>query len=146
MLEPTSHVSLHALLQNPWAFDMLRTVPVKFHRKQAQYEASTHYPLIQTFGDHITQIRYSYFTIAPFRVPFEWMRLWYEAYSEFSRILQDEKFQFRFLLEPGDFVLYSNLTMVHARESFSGARWVRGAYFNQNQVMRHLQSKLHTKY
>jgi alpha-ketoglutarate-dependent taurine dioxygenase len=44
------------------------------------------------------------------------MRLWYQAYGEFAKILHDEKFQFRFMLEPGDFVLYSNLTMVHARE------------------------------
>jgi gamma-butyrobetaine dioxygenase len=27
---------------NPWAYDMLRTVPVKFHRKQKDYEAVTH--------------------------------------------------------------------------------------------------------
>ncbi len=89
-------------------------------------------------GDHIVQIRYSYFTMAPFRVPFPWMRKWYEAYSEFAKILYDEKFQFRFMLEPGDFVLYSNLTMVHARESFSGPRWVKGVYFDQNKVMEHL--------
>ena len=127
---------------NPWAFDMLRTIPVKFHRKQANFEAATHYPLIQTFGDSIIQIRYSYFTMAPFRVPFEWMKLWYSAYSEFSKILQDQKFQFRFLLEPGDFVLYSNLTMVHARESFSGARWVRGVYFDQSKVTKHLASQI----
>jgi alpha-ketoglutarate-dependent taurine dioxygenase len=71
----------------------------------------------------------------------EWMRLWYQAYGEFAKILHDERFQFRFLLQPDDMVLYSNLTMVHARESFSGARWVRGVYFDQNKVMSHLKSK-----
>ena len=150
---------------NPWAFDMLSTINVKFHRKQKNFEAVTHYPLIQTYGDHVLQIRYSYFTMvclfrplfflhfflrlisffssssffkAPFRVPFEWMRLWYEAYNAFAKILQDEKYQFRFLLQPGDYVLYSNRTMVHAREAFSGPRWVRGAYFDQEKVLSHL--------
>lgn len=87
------------------------------------------------------------------------MRLWYQAYGEFAKILHDEKFQFRFLLEPGescvcfflhvfcliafegDFVLYSNLTMVHARESFSGSRWVKGVYFSQDRVLANLKSK-----
>ena len=128
--------ALYLKQMNPWAFDMLKTVKVKFHRKQKNFTAVTHYPIIQTMGDHIQQIRYSYFTMDPFRVPFEWMRLWYEAYDQFAKILVDPKFQYRFLLRSGDFVLYSNETLVHAREAFSGSRHVRGVYLDQKKMLK----------
>lgn len=144
---------------NPWAFDMLSTIYIKFHRKQKNFEAVTHFPIFQTYGGHVLQIRYSYFTMvgfssmfslshslnsnikmtqAPFRVPFDWMLLWYEACNMFAKILQDDKYQFRFILDPGDYVLSSNRTMVHAREALSGPRWVRGVYFDQEKSLAHL--------
>ena len=36
-----------------------------------------------------------------------------------------------FRLEAGDFLLYDNWRMLHARTSFTGARWVRGVYFDE---------------
>lgn len=36
----------------------------------------------------------------------------------------------RFLLRPGDFVLYDNHRMLHARTAFQGSRWLRGICFN----------------
>lgn len=62
----------------------------------------------------------------------------YEAYNEFAALISDERHQYRFLLRKGDFVLYSNKTMLHGREAFSGPRWVRGAYFDQDKVLKHL--------
>ena len=126
--------------KNPWAFDMLRTIPVTFHRVQQNFESKTHYPVIQTLGNSIEQIRYSYFTMAPFRVSFDWMKLWYKAYAEYASIVQDPRFQYKFLLQPGDFILYSNKSMLHARTSFQGSRHVRGVYFHEDDVMRHLNS------
>ena len=58
--------ALYLRAKNPWAFDMLSTINIKFHRKQKNFEAVTHFPLIQTLGNHITQIRYSYFTMVCF--------------------------------------------------------------------------------
>ena len=39
--------------------------------------------------------------------------------------------QYRFALAAGDFVLYDNFRMMHARTAFRGARWLRGVYFDR---------------
>jgi alpha-ketoglutarate-dependent taurine dioxygenase len=104
---------------------LLTTVPVTFHRRQAAFESIHVSPILQG-----KQIRYSYFTIAPFKMHFAEMAEWYDAYSYLSRCLRNPDFQFKFLLQPGDFVLYNNHRMVHARSAFSGRRWMRGVYFD----------------
>jgi gamma-butyrobetaine dioxygenase/trimethyllysine dioxygenase len=44
--------------------------------------------------------------------------------------LRDRRYEVRFTLEPGAFVLYDNHRMLHARAGFRGARWMGGVYFN----------------
>ncbi len=80
---------------------LLSTVPVTFHRQQAAFESIHVSPILQA-----KQIRYSYFTVAPFSLPFADMTEWYDAYSHLSRCLRNPDHQFKFLLQPGDFVLY----------------------------------------
>jgi len=58
------------------------------------------------------------------------MSAWYRAHDRFVRFCRDERHQLRFTLAPGDFVLYDNHRMLHARTAFSGPRWVRGTYLN----------------
>ena len=38
---------------------------------------------------------------------------------------------YRFLLNAGDYLLYDNHRMLHARTAFRGARWLRGIYFDR---------------
>jgi len=42
------------------------------------------------------------------------------------------------MLESGDFVLYDNFRMLHARYGFSGPRHLRGVYFNHLDVWKKL--------
>jgi gamma-butyrobetaine dioxygenase/trimethyllysine dioxygenase len=104
---------------------LLSSVPVSFHRRQAAFESIHVSPILQG-----NRIRYSYFTTAPFSLPFADMSEWYDAYSHLSCCLRNPDHQFKFLLQPGDFVLYNNHRMVHARSAFSGPRWMRGVYFD----------------
>ncbi|EYF03758.1 gamma-butyrobetaine hydroxylase, putative [Chondromyces apiculatus DSM 436] len=112
------------------AFELLTTVPMRFHRKQKSFERVVDAPLLTMAGPDGFQTRYSYFTLAPFHRPFAEMEAWYRAYSRFARIVRDQRHQYRFQLEPGDFVIYDNYRMLHARTSFSGPRWLRGVYFD----------------
>ena len=111
------------------AAELLRTVPVRFHRKQQAFERVVISPILTGEGDSF-RVRYSYFTMAPHQVPFEQMEDWYRAYDRFARLVRDPHHQYRFLLRPGDYVLYDNRRMLHARTRFRGARWVRGIYFD----------------
>jgi len=117
--------------------ELLRTVPVRFHRKQKAFESLVVAPIIawpdDTSGDLAAfQVRYSYFTMAPHRVAFADMAAWYRAYDRFARLVRDPVNQVRTRLEPGDFAIYDNHRMLHARTSFVGARWLRGIYLEPN--------------
>ncbi|WP_245678332.1 TauD/TfdA family dioxygenase [Chondromyces crocatus] len=112
------------------AFELLTTVPVRFHRKQKAFERVVDAPLLTMEGPEGFQSRYSYFTLAPFDRPFAEMEAWYRAYTRFARIVRDRRNQYRFELQPGEFVIYDNYRMLHARTAFSGPRWLRGVYFD----------------
>jgi alpha-ketoglutarate-dependent taurine dioxygenase len=112
------------------AFDLLRKVPVKFHRKQQAFERVVVSPIFDFNVPGGFRIRYSYFTLAPHQRPFAEMEAWYRAYNRFAKLVRDERHQYRFRLEAGDFLIYDNWRMLHARTSFTGARWVRGVYFD----------------
>ena len=112
------------------AFQLLTTIPVRFHRKQKQFERLVIAPIIEMRGAAVFRIRSSYFTMAPHHVAFEQMEQWYRAYNRFAALTRDPRHQYRLLLQAGDFLLYDNHRMLHARTGFCGARWVRGVYFS----------------
>ncbi|MET0402382.1 MAG: TauD/TfdA family dioxygenase [Cystobacter sp.] len=112
------------------AFELLRSVPVTFHRKQKSFEKRLVSPLLDFEAPGGFRVRYSYFTLAPHQRPFAEMEAWYRAYNRFARLVRDERHQYRFRLEAGDFLLYDNWRMLHARTTFTGARWLRGVYFD----------------
>lgn len=112
-------------------FERLSTTPVRFHRKQKSFERIVDSPILTMDSPSGFIVRYSYFTLSPFKVPFAQMEAWYRAYNRYAQIVRDPRHQYRFSLEPGDFVLYDNHRMLHGRTAFSGPRWLRGVYFDE---------------
>ncbi len=110
------------------AFRLLTSVPVRFDRRQKEFESLQVRPIVELRNGEPHQVRSSYFTYAPHDMAFDVMAAWYRAYARFVSIL--EKHQVRLLLAAGDFLLYDNYRMLHARTSFEGARWLRGVYFD----------------
>ena len=111
------------------AAELLTSVPVRFHRKQHSFEREVIAPMIVRDGDRF-QIRCSYFTLAPHALPFARMLDFYRAHDSFIRLVRDPRHHRRVRLEPGDWLLYDNHRTLHARTRFTGARWVRGIYFD----------------
>ncbi|MBX3421246.1 MAG: TauD/TfdA family dioxygenase [Pirellulaceae bacterium] len=124
------HVAAYLKAVDAEAFRLLTTLPVRFHRQQKEFERIVDAPILKVVDGQLSQVRYSYFTHAPFRYPFEVMEAWYRAYDRFVNVVRNPTHQYRFLLQPGDFVFYDNHRMLHARTAFQGPRWVRGVYFN----------------
>ncbi|KAK9763988.1 hypothetical protein K7432_008899 [Basidiobolus ranarum] len=130
------------------AFNLLATVPIRFHRKQAKYQKSLNTPIIElapgsTIHDiepKISKIRYSYFTMAPHQTSFELMEEWYRAYNRFSTLVRDPQHQLRFSLKSGDLVLYDNYHMLHARTGVSGPRHFRGVYLHTEDFLAHVDA------
>ena len=109
--------------------DILRSVPVRFDRRQREFQSVVEAPILSERATGPI-VRYSYFTMAPHRLPFAEMEAFYRAYDRFARIVRDPRHQYRFGLRAGDFLVYDNHRMLHARTAFEGARWVRGVYFD----------------
>jgi alpha-ketoglutarate-dependent taurine dioxygenase len=134
-----AHSALYLREIDPSAYYLLTTVPVHFHRKQKEFQSIHIGPIIEVDGDDVKQIRHSYFTLAPFRFPF-WLTIaYYNAYRKYASILYDPQSQYRVQLESGDFVLYDNYKMLHAREGFTGPRHLRGVYFRHTDVWKKLE-------
>jgi gamma-butyrobetaine dioxygenase/trimethyllysine dioxygenase len=112
------------------AAELLLRTAVKFHRKQKQFERVVVAPIVTQHRGRI-QIRSSYFTLAPFDLPFERMTAWYRAVDQFTRLVRDPRHHYRFRIRPGDVLLYDNRRMLHGRTGFRGARWIRGVYFDE---------------
>lgn len=115
------------------AFRILRTTPVRFHRKQRAFERVVVSPLLtlDEQEDGAGLVRCSYFTLAPQRLPFPEVDGFFRAYRRYMAILHDERHLVRLRLLAGDFLLYDNHRMLHGRSAFVGPRWVRGVYFNE---------------
>ncbi|RYE90190.1 MAG: gamma-butyrobetaine dioxygenase [Myxococcales bacterium] len=114
------------------AATLLATVPVRFHRQQKHFERIVDAPLIHVgASDDDFQVRFSYFTLAPHRLPFAQLDEYYRAHDRFARLVRDPAHQYRFTLNPGDWVLYDNHRMLHGRTGFRGPRWVRGVYLDR---------------
>lgn len=112
-------------------YELLRSVNVRFHRKQRAFEAIVDSPVLVGEGEDF-RVRSSYFTLAPYKLPFARMAAWYQAIDTFTRLIRDPRHQYRFKLSAGDFLFYDNWRMLHARSGFSGARWLRGIYFDRS--------------
>jgi len=110
------------------AFGLLTTVPVRFDRQQQEFQSLQLRPILTLRDGEPQQVRASYFTYGPHRIPFDTLEAWYRAYARWVALLEEHAVRFR--LGAGDFLLYDNHRMLHARTGFEGARWVRGVYFD----------------
>lgn len=112
------------------AAELLATVPVRFDRRQQNFARVVESPIVARRGDDDFLIRCSYFTLAPYRLPFARMSEFYRAHDRFIRLVRDPRHHVRVRLEAGDWLIYDNHRTLHARTGFSGPRWLRGVYFD----------------
>ena len=125
------HAALALLAaEDAHAAHLLTTVPVRFSRRQAKFQRDLISPIATERADGSIQLRFSYFTLAPYALPFAELEDYYRAHDRFARLVRTPSNQVRFRLEPGDFVIYDNHPMLHGRTAFHGPRWVRGIYLD----------------
>ena len=129
---------------HPRWFRLLATVPVTFHRKQKAVDRKFVGPIaICDSNGTPRQVRASYFSLAPFTVNFDEMADFYAAYSHFTNLLRSPRFCLTTQLHSGDYLLYDNYRMLHARTAFVGTkRWFRGVYVDKEQVERFLTERV----
>ena len=125
--------------EDPAAFDQLTSTPVTFGYVDAATELRATRPMIglNTAG-LIREVRYNSRSMEPVRPrsgaslaeAAEQMRQFYVAYRAFAAILARPSLTLRFMLAPGDCVVFDNTRILHSRTGFiaAGRRHLQGCY------------------
>jgi gamma-butyrobetaine dioxygenase len=125
--------------EDPAAFDLLTSTPVTFRYADARTELQATRPMIGlNSAGLIREVRYNSRSMEPVRPrsgasPAEaadQMREFYIAYRTFAAILLRSSLTLRFMLRPGDCVVFDNTRVLHSRTGFSaaGRRHLQGCY------------------
>ena len=81
--------------------------------------------------NQIAQISFNNYDRAPFRLNLELTKTFYEAISLFDNLANSKQYQWRYILKPGDLLIFNNWRVLHGRGSFTGKRKMKGCYINK---------------
>ncbi|MBV9346193.1 MAG: TauD/TfdA family dioxygenase [Gammaproteobacteria bacterium] len=120
----------------PEAFEILTRTPVRFKYLDAQTELTASAPPIEL--DVTGALRAIHFSprldFVPL-LPGAQLTAYYRARREFDHRLRAPDFELRFLLEPGDLVMFDNCRLLHGRTGFDpaeGLRHLQGCYIDMD--------------
>jgi gamma-butyrobetaine dioxygenase len=123
--------------ESPDAFRILTTQEVSFRYESEAAILDSRDKIITLDGDgKLRKIRINNRSIAPLNLPFETVIPFYEAISAFRAILESDRSQKRFLLQPGDLLLLDNERVLHGRAGESiGERHLQGCYADRDGLL-----------
>jgi gamma-butyrobetaine dioxygenase len=121
----------------PEAFDLLTSQEVMFRYESEGAILDSRDKVITLDGDgKVRKIRINNRSITPLNLPFEIVMPFYAALSAFRSILESDRSQFRFLLQPGDLLLLDNERVLHGRAGESiGERHLQGCYADRDGLL-----------
>jgi len=123
--------------ESPEAFDLLTSQEVMFCYESEAAILDSRDKVITLDGDgKVRKIRINNRSIAPLDLPFEIVMPFYGALSAFRSILESDRSQKRFLLQPGDLLLLDNERVLHGRAGESiGERHLQGCYADRDGLL-----------
>lgn len=128
---------------HPEDYALLITTPVRYRYQDKETDITAKFPMIRLDSDgNYFEIRYSTALLAPLDIDPEWVVPFYRAYQNFSRLLRDPRFEFKFRLQPGDCEVFDNRRVLHGRDSFnpqSGPRHLQGCYIDTDDYLSRLR-------
>ena len=77
------------------------------------------------------QISFNNYDRAPFRASNQKTMNFYKAIKVFDTLANDKKYQWRYILKPGELLIFNNWRVMHGRGAFSGIRKMAGCYINK---------------
>jgi gamma-butyrobetaine dioxygenase len=120
--------------RDPEAFRILTSTPVRFRYRDHRTELVASAPPIEL--DVSGRVRTIHFSprldFVPL-LPLEELSAYYRARRVFDRMLKEQEFEIRFLLEGGDLVMFDNCRLLHGRTGFDpaeGLRHLQGCYID----------------
>ena len=129
------HVAQKFRQDYPDYFKILVETPLNFWRVQHehQYFFNSNQTIIELDRDsNLTAIRFSQKNCMP-HLPFEQIESFYQAYTAFSRYMNNLDYRYCFRLQAGECLLMQNFRILHGRTAFdpnSGSREMRVGYID----------------
>jgi len=124
----------------PSYFDILSKYNFVFEFKgnKKTHLRSSH-PIIElSQNGELKSIRFNNRSAAPITdVPYNDMEVFYKAYRELSKIINNKTLAVKFKLNPGECFVVDNTRVLHARTSYasSGNRWLQGCYVDKDELI-----------
>ncbi len=121
------------LREQPEHFNLLHSYCARFQFSGGDDTClSSRAPMIELAPDgELVAVRFNNRSAAPFQdIPFDKMRSYYDAYRNFSEIIERSENEVEFRLQSNELFIVDNTRVLHSRRAFSGAgkRWLRGCY------------------
>ena len=124
--------------EDPGAFEVLARTPVPFAYRSKNAALSAERPLIQLSGrGEVVAVHYNSRSIQPLPFAAEAAERYYRAYRRFASLLRESRFMMRFMMRPGDLVVFDNHRILHGRTGFASVRYPRhlqGCYLTRDSV------------
>ena len=125
-------------LEAPDAFRILTTTPMAFWNRDSRTDYCWNAPILALDPQgEIAEVRFANFLRGPIDAPEDEMAAIYDALRRFQAMAREAWFTIERRLKPGDMWAFDNRRVLHARREFdpaSGARWLQGAYVDQDEV------------
>ena len=127
--------------QAPDMFNLLASVPLHFHFRDAHTELENEGPVIElNVQGEVKGIRYSNHSVQPFLLPFDQLEAFYAAYRAFGIRRESDAYQLRIKMESGDLYMVDNRRVLHGRSGFSsnGVRHLQSCYIERDELISRL--------
>jgi hypothetical protein len=127
-------VAEHMRTEQPEMFKMLSQTPAQFEKFDAGsglFNRRTRTVIKTNSRGEIREVSFNNSHAWQWDIPFEQMTAYYAAYCAWFKLLKDQRFHYRFRLEPGDCYVVHGCRVLHSREAFvpnSGKRHMITAF------------------
>lgn len=125
---------------NPAALDLLATHSVPFRWSGGGFDLRNRCSLIEVedggpLAGAIRAVRYNNRSTAPFDLPYDEMEAYYKAFRAFALVLHRPELEYRFVLAPGECVIFDNERILHGRDGESDpVRLLKGCYLDRDWI------------
>ena len=122
----------------PESFEILSSIPRKFRYRDDHSDLQNETTVVRLdWQGNVVGVRFNDRSASTPCATEETMERYYRAYRCFSQKLLQSKYQIRFLLKPGDLLIFDNERLLHGRTEFNpetGKRHLQGVYTERDEI------------
>ncbi|MEO6654076.1 MAG: TauD/TfdA family dioxygenase [Ilumatobacteraceae bacterium] len=125
-------VAAQLRMTDPSAYDVLSSVSVPGQYIGDGVHLRAERPVFRHRRDGVLeQVSLNNHDRAPFSLPLAEMAAFYSALRALETLVNDQRFQWQRVMQPGDAMVFDNWRVLHGRLAYSGHRHLAGGYVNR---------------